>query len=347
MTCGYTLEGLPSPGQCPECGRGFDLADASTFLDHAPFVGWRFWLPGLILAVAIGLGIMLTSVFVFGAWGWSVWVAAPLMGAAIIGYGCRVKRWILPLLGIVLGGCMIFGLISASLAGVYCGLILGAIVFVPILIGILLGFSLRESLKRRGFSQASYFPILAIAAVGLACGVADRATAHRRAAESISTQAIINAPASACFDSIMFYEEVRHRPPLILRIGLAHPLRTIGSSRSVGDTKTCIYNKGRITKRTTAVVQDRLLRFDVTEQDIGYERDVRLIDGAFEFEALGPDRTRVTLTTRYEPLLTPRLIWRWGERIAVHTLHAHVLEGMRREAGATFKSAPAHAAAAP
>jgi len=95
------------------------------------------------------------------------------------------------------------------------------------------------------------------------------------------------------------------------------------------------------------VTSNELLRFDVIEQHIGYERDVRLIDGSFKFEALSPDRTRVTLTTRYEPLLTPRLIWRWGERIAVHTLHAHVLEGMRRGAESSSDRAPAPVAALP
>ena len=58
----------------------------------------------------------------------------------------------------------------------------------------------------------------------------------------------------------MFYEEVKHQPPLILRIGLAHPLYTIGSSEHVGDVKTCVYNKGHITKRITEVEPGRRRR---------------------------------------------------------------------------------------
>ncbi|GMU38153.1 MAG: hypothetical protein KJ057_14395 [Phycisphaerae bacterium] len=40
--CEYILTGLPSSGTCPECGRGFDLADASTFLTDDPFMRWCY-----------------------------------------------------------------------------------------------------------------------------------------------------------------------------------------------------------------------------------------------------------------------------------------------------------------
>ena len=93
-----------------------------------------------------------------------------------------------------------------------------------------------------------------------------------------------------------------------------------------------IPNKGHITKRVTEVRSPELLAFDVIEQSIGYERDVRLISGSFELSPDGATHTRITLNTTYQPLLGPRWAWALGEDYAIHTLHSHVLEGMRLHA---------------
>lgn len=317
-----------SPGQCPECGRPFDLADRSTFALRPPFLRWNFWFPGLCLSVLGGTVVVAILAFAFGNWGVSLFLGVPFSVGCILGYRLRVRWYLLPLFCLVALLGLIIGLMSLSLAGVYCGLILGAIFLVPIFIGAVLGAILRHQLKFRGYGQASYLPILLFWLIPRAGGVIEGRPRGNRP-ESVSTEIVIPAPIARCWDAIMFYEEVTHEPPLILRIGLAHPLYTIGVSRKPGDVKTCVYNKGRITKRITAVADRSLLEFEVIEQRIGYERDVRLIGGSFRLEPLGPDSTRVTLTTTYEPLLGPRFCWRPGERLAVHLLHRHVLEGMR------------------
>src|SRR6185437_16403042 len=97
-------------------------------------------------------------------------------------------------------------------------------------------------------------------------------------------------------------------------------------------TKTCVYSKGHLTKRVTERSLDRRLAFEIIEQDRIENNSVRLTDGSFNFIPQGPDNTRVELTTRYQPKLGPRWIWRPVEEMAVHTLHRHVLDGMRRKA---------------
>ena len=48
LRCLYVLNGLPSPGECPECGSPFDLADSSTFSTRPPLMRWVLWGPGLL-----------------------------------------------------------------------------------------------------------------------------------------------------------------------------------------------------------------------------------------------------------------------------------------------------------
>jgi hypothetical protein len=326
--CAYVLTGLP-PGRCPECGAHVDPTNAWTFTVKPPKLAWKLWLPGLVLA--IGGGVLSTAALLaMGSWGVALWFAVPFAAGALLGYRVRCGVFMLVLLALVVAGSLIMGMVSMNVAGVFCGLVLAGMFIGPILIGTLLGSLLRSILKASKFSQRWHLPVWILLAVPMTAGLIEGRPGTRHAIESIETTATLPVDAATAFESIMFYEEVRHPPPLILRIGLAHPLFTSGSSQRVGDVKSCIYNKGHITKRITAIEPARRLAFEVIEQDIGYEIDVRLVGGAFEFEPLPDGSTRITLVTEYEPLLNPRWCWRPFERYAVHTLHEHVIEGMRR-----------------
>jgi hypothetical protein len=329
IDCYYVLEGLDR-SRCPECGRGFDLNDPTSFTYRLPMTRWRLWLPGVATAlVAALLTVVLLASTLGPPWGLWAWFALPVATGAIAGYRLpRLSKAVL----IFVGATLLFGLLAETavvgMAGFYCIMILAVIFIAPILAGVVVGYGMRMYLKTFRYPQGEYLPILLIAAVPIGVALIERPKVYPL--EQATTTTVIAAPASDCWDTIMFYEEVRHPPPWILRIGLARPVTTSGSSHTVGDEKTCIYNKGRITKRVTAVEENRRLDFIITEQHIGYERDVRLTGGSFIFEPLDAESTRVTLVTEYEPLLRPRFAWRWGERWAIHTLHGHVLEGMRR-----------------
>ncbi len=330
LDCYYVLEGLEEL-RCPECGRSFDLYDAGTFTRKPPYVWWKLWLPGLVQAMIFGV-VSMAIMALLGQWGWALWVGVPLAAGCLLGYRFRAAWILFPALVMTVLTGLILSAIVLHLAGLYCGLILGGIFLSPIVAGAIAGVILRLILKARGYEQSAYLPSLILFALLLVGAVIEDRFGATPPRESVSTTRIIHAPIETAWESIMFYEELTHDPPWILRIGLAHPLRTYGSSASVGDEKVCIYNKGRLTKRIAEVEAPHLLAFTITEQSIGYERDVHLTGGSFRFEAVDEKTTRVTLMTEYEPLLGPRFAWRWGEHYAVRTLHEHVLEGMAREA---------------
>ncbi|MFM9956649.1 MAG: hypothetical protein ACKVZJ_01120 [Phycisphaerales bacterium] len=333
QNCFYVLSGLKDRrGSCPECGWTYNLDNEKSFTRKPPFVPWSYWWPVLTVALGSSLVVFLFSVFVLGSWGWSIWFAPTLACGAILGYRLRVGRVPLVLV-LVTSALSALGMTVWGLGGVFCCLALFGILLGPIVLGILLGSALRLVLKRIGYAQASWLPVLAMLGAAQAVIIAEGPPAPMPV-ESVGTSRVIATDPETAWDSMMYYEQVTHDPPLILRVGLARPLATRGAMDRIGATKTCLYNKGYLTKRVTSSRPGERLAFEVTEQRIGYERDVRLRSGAFEFEAIGDERTRVTLVTEYEPLLSPRWVWRPFERYAVHTLHGHVLEGMRREAEA-------------
>jgi hypothetical protein len=281
---------------------------------------------------AIIAGAILTAAlaFGFGNWGYALWLGVPFAIGALGGYGIRVPRFLVPALILTILLCLIGTTALMGLAGTFCGMVLSGIFSVPISFGTITGMLVRRQLKKSNFSQRAYLPVVAFAMIPVVWALCEGKNRVFEV-ERVSTEMVIATPPEDCWKSIMFYEEVTHQPPLILRVGLARPLHTTGSSAHVGDVKTCVYNKGRISKVVTGIDPGKRLAFDVCEQQIGYERDVRLIGGSFDLEP-APGGTRVTLTTVYQPLLAPRFCWRSGERIAVHILHGYVLEGMKAKA---------------
>jgi hypothetical protein len=218
------------------------------------------------------------------------------------------------------------------MAGAFCGLVLMGVIAGPVVVGAVLGVALRASLKSSNFSHRSYLPVLLAALMPIVWAAIEGPPRPIGAIESVSTSERIDATARDVFDALVFHEQVSTPPPLLVEWLLPEPVRTEGVIIAPGDTTVCVYTSGTLTKRATHVEGGRLLAFDVVEQSIGLEREVTLTGGRFVLEPLADGATRLTLMTEFRPRLTPRLAWRWGEAMAVHALHAHVIDAIRERA---------------
>jgi hypothetical protein len=326
LTCGYALTGLPEP-RCPECGRPFDLANPKSFTFNPPFVGWRYWLPGFLLALITGLISYVILIQLVG-FGWTVSLVLPFCLGSIIGFGCRSGYLMQILLALFLIVSCAFGLFFMNIVGVFCGAVLAGIALGPAFLGLIAGTILRQRLKRSRWDQRGHLPLLCLLLTPMIWGAVERAVHRPLADETISTDRLIAVSPDRAWKSLMFYEEVAHPPPLLMRLALPRPLYTSGVARKPGDVMICVYTKGRLVKRVTASVVDQKLTFAVIEQTRLETDSIHLEGGSFAFEPAGSNQTRVTLTSQYQPLLWPRFLWRPFERIGFHTLHGYVLDGM-------------------
>lgn len=145
--------------------------------------------------------------------------------------------------------------------------------------------------------------------------------------ESVTTRTSFAGTPDEVWQRIMFYEDVPHRPPLLLRIFLPCPVKTQADGKQVGKLVTCTYTRGSLIKRFTALERPHLVRFEVVEQALGVERCVTTVGGSYEIAAVAQG-TEVALTTRYRGHLRPRALWRPFERLLAHQLHRHILRGM-------------------
>ena len=183
--CGYVLENLPGD-RCPECGTPFDFDDPDTYTLKPMFVRWKFWLPGLALAIGGGMSLYLVVIGLAG-FGMASTLVLPACVGAIIGYSCRVRLFLLVLLGLAALMAVCMGLYSVRLVGLLCGLMLAGIALGPLIIGTVCGVLLRTALKRSRFDQRWHLPLIGFLLLPVAWGLGERAVRGPYAAETKRT----------------------------------------------------------------------------------------------------------------------------------------------------------------
>lgn len=145
--------------------------------------------------------------------------------------------------------------------------------------------------------------------------------------ETVATRIYVDANTEAIWNELIFFEEVRQPAPLLLRIFLPQPLRTVGDKTNVGNLVRCVYARGEMLKRITRVEPPCFLCFDVVEQHLGIEDCITTLGGSYEIRHCG-DTADVTLTTNYASYLHPRRLWRPLEALLARQLHRHIIRGI-------------------
>ena len=320
------------PTKCPRCGLPFVPENPATYATRPRRWRWNLWVPGLLIAILAGV-LAYSRAVNQGVLGSAAFFGVPFAVGMILGFTTRVRFWLTLALSLFAIACISLALVSMSVSGLFCGAMLGAIFLGPAVLGAGVGWIVQLAAREAAWDRRKY--VFLTMFVGLPFGaeeVEGRLPFARPIAE-VSTSATFDTTAAAAWDGIMFYEQVEHEPPLLLTLALPRPLRCEGSKAAVGDVARCIYVRGSMVKTITRREEPRLLAFDVSEQHLHFEHDVELIDGSFILQPLGDRQTRVVLTTRYRRLLRPAWLWQPLEREIIHSLHEHVMEGMRRRAG--------------
>ena len=333
LRCGAKLYQTPV-SECQKCRFQFNPADPQTYAAEPLKVsGLKRWLPGFCLSVTVGVisYAMLASI---GEMGLALFFAVPFAVGALLGFTVRMGdallgRVAIGVMAIVAIVCVVCMLSLSNFVGMFCGLYLSAIFLTPVVFGVVIGVLIRACLQATRFAHCYYLPILLIIAFPFGVQAVEYLFPHPIDIATVHTELILPASAADSWNSLMFYEDVDHEPPWLLKLALPRPVRGEGVMGQVGDTRRCIYENGYLTKQITERVEQRRLAFTVVEQHLHFERDVRLLSGSFELDPINSRQTRMTLTTKYERLLRPAWLWKPAEIKIVRTLHTHVLEGVR------------------
>jgi hypothetical protein len=317
--------------KCAKCGLPYAPNRPETYATRPMMLRWRLWFPGLVLATLTGV-VAYAAIRGVDTMGPALFFGVPFAVGAILGYSMRVSAWLSLLFGLLAIGSIVFALVTMSFSGIFCGITLGLIFLVPTLVGGLFGWLVRKAARRAAWDRRSYAFLAVFVALPFGAERVERLwpTAHEVA--EVRTAATFAAPADRAWRAIVFYEQVEHEPPFLLTLALPRPVRAEGRKDSVGAVQRCVYQRGYLLKRITRHEPPRALMFEVIEQHLHFEHDVELLDGGFFLEPIDDGRTKVVLMTRYRRLLRPAWLWEPMEREIIHTLHRHVLTGMRQRA---------------
>lgn len=328
------LADLPGVDKCPRCGLPFVPGRSDTYATvHAPFYK-SLWFNGLVLPVIVGV-ICFASVQAQQSMGYVLFLGVPFVVGVALGFLTNGRAWMLLVLGLTAVSCLAFMLISMSLAGAFCGLMLAAIFLGPVFVGLLVGCAVKWTAGEASWDRRRYAILGVIALLPMGGERIERRWPPAREVVEVRTSALLPADCPRTWHTLQFYEEVTHEPPLLLKLALPRPVRVEGAAnRPVGHALRCVYRRGYLEKVIIERDEPRRLAFLVTEQRIGFESEVALLDGRFELKPAGASQCRVTVATRYRRLLRPAWLWEPTEHLVIHTLHRHVLEGMRRRLAA-------------
>lgn len=338
LRCGAALPPYPDANatpRCPQCGLQFDPARPETWSPTPPLPP-RLSEPGVIaiLVFACVLGIALYSIILWQHnMGWALFFAIPISLGMIVGFLVPAQKWAMSWLILVLIGSVVAGLFGMGIVGIFCGVTVGLVFVLPMALGAWMGKKLRFLLVKKGMNVwggQRYFCVAVLAFLPLISSDIEQRFPRPVEINEVSTSRTLRAPAVKVWRAVAFYEEVKHEPPFLLKLALPRPIRSFGDKTHAGNRVRCVYNKGYLVKRITKVEKERLLTFDVVEQHLHFEHDLRLRDGSFIMQPLDATHTRVVLTTRYERLTHPWWLWRWPEEVILHTMHEHVLNGMEK-----------------
>lgn len=151
-------------------------------------------------------------------------------------------------------------------------------------------------------------------------------TAER--ATVVITSRDFSAPPDKVWDGLMFYEQIKKLPPLLLRLLLPLPVRTEGRKSQAGDEVNCIYKTGYLVKRVTAVLPGREYLFDVIDQRLAFGRGIQLLGGGYALAETVEGITRVSLETRYVSWNHPRWLCKPVESWICHSFHRYILDSI-------------------
>lgn len=308
-------------------------------------IGWPIAVKGVLAGIALIVAGVATGTFIFRAYGYGVFVIAPLvMGActaAIANWRQDIGRAYttrLVMCAMTLGGIAI---VLTAVEGLICILMAAPLGYGMAYLGGLLGraialYSRRSA--RHTLSGFSVLPLILIAEV-LLTPMTSFQTENR---------ITIDASPAVVWESIVNMERIEEPLPLIYRLGVAYPVQGQVIGEGVGAVRIGIFSTGTALERVTSWEPGRKLGFRVfrnipamTElspyehlQTPHLTSYFSTHETHFELQPMADGGTELIERTSHVLKLEPVLYWLPLARLVVAQNNARILGHIKRQAEA-------------
>lgn len=298
-------------------------------------------LSGVAAGTAIGLLMVLFSVFVLGEYGIALFVGTPLVMGVVSGFllNLRQPQPLIPNMAVGILTVLISGglLLMFALEGVLCITMAAPLCMVLSLAGVWLGRSLAAVEGRRAvLASQVVLPFLAIL---------EPAPAQDRMVE---TTIEIAAPPQAVWDAVIGFGGVELAPPpeWYFQTGIAYPQRAHIEGTGVGAVRYCEFSTGPFVEPITTWDPPSHLAFDVRSSPPTMHEwspyavvhaphldgILKSKHGEFILEPLANGGTRLIGHTWYRFDMAPDFYWGLWSDASIHAIHTRVLEHIKKVA---------------
>lgn len=301
-----------------------------------------FWY-GIIAALGFGFLSYFIVYTLFGGdmvmkkMGVALFFIVPLSSGATLGYFMRpIKNLVLrTFVAVAVAASLALLIYEANLSGLACASVLAGIFIIPLYFGLIFGRVFRRWSVRHLTAEFQSSPLAIFFLMPILYGGVEEQFFEPTPTRTVETQIVIEAPQSVVWRTLRFYEHVKQNPPLILKLGLPIPKRAIGNHKSVGDITSCEYEGGGfIRKKITRLVEQEELSFNVIEQSIHFEHDLKLHGGSILLMPTNSgEHTIVTMKTHYESYVRPSWLWEPSMDFVIKSLHTYVMQDMQNDLG--------------
>ena len=307
----------------------------------------KFWFATVIPAL-IGFGFATLSIRFFERYGWSLFVALPILVSFLSAFCTSFRRNItfLRAYGISVVSLLILGvtIILFALDGLVCLLMALPLALLLALIGSALG---RLAGRACIHGIVSAVPILML--ILFPCLVAFEAKQPQSPPiRSVTTTVVVTAPIKRVWDVVIAFPRISEPPRGIFRLGIAYPIEARIVGQGVGAIRYCTFSTGSFVEPITNWEPPNLLAFDVTAcpepmNELSIYQHIQtphlhgyMLSRNGQFHLFERDGHAVLEgTTWYTHSLYPQ--WYWGpiSDVIIHQIHERVLNHIRQVAEAT------------
>ncbi len=310
---------------------------------------WTTRLQGLLMGVAITLFAVALGALVFGSYGFTMFISAPLVIGATIGFIANrrgdigAKQTIADMTAsMVVAG---LALLAVALEGVICLLMAFPLAWLMGLIGAMVGRGAAGVGRPR--AGASLTSLVLLPMLFLSEQVVPATTAF-----SDERSVVVTASPEDTWQAVLHMQTIAAAPAIPFRLGVAYPVRGEVTGEGIGAIRRGYFSTGVATERVTEWAPGRALGFDIlTEPETlkemspyahvhaphvhGYFRSVhaRII-----LTPMAGGNTRLTLATTHELDLQPSFYWLPLARWVVRENKARVLTQMKGQAEEAARS---------
>lgn len=293
----------------------------------------------MFIVFAIGF----LSIYLFGDYGWTIFVFAPLLIGLLPSYfsgklfALKKRESYVLSFQTLLFAC--FGLLVFALEGIICVIMALPIFMLLTWFGAYLGYFLNLKNKTN--------PKNIIAALVLS-SLAFMSFDYINEAENliaVETSVEVNAPIDAVWKNVVTFNHIPEPSELIFKTGIAYPQNATISGTGVGAIRYCNFTTGSFVEPITTWDQPNLLQFDVSKQPIpmnewnpfweihpphldGYFKSQK---GQFALKKISDTKTQLIGTTFYKVDIHPEFYWKIWSDFIIHRIHERVLNHIKTE----------------